>query len=180
MMGVGRRRGAPDAAGRPAAAPGARRGRRTAAGWTGGLVCLLACLACGSGREAEPSGPRLSPQHLLGRTPQQMVAHLGRPQSQRDEVSGHYGFLRWPDVDGVSVMAIVSGGKGVYVSYQFSPEDPFDEEVAFARLGLEIPDEPPAPLSDRGAKRWHPFGPYERLTVNPETRLIAIGSYPLR
>jgi hypothetical protein len=43
---------------------------------------------------------------------------------------------------------------------------------------MEVPDAAPEQMPRSRAKRWMPFGPFERLTVNPDTKLISVGTHP--
>ncbi|MFH1568084.1 MAG: hypothetical protein ABIL09_08810 [Gemmatimonadota bacterium] len=137
----------------------------------GGLLVLA---ACSRGPE-----PRLKAARLLGSEPEELKARLGEPRVHREEQGTHYGSMRWEGIEGVDVLVIIKGGKGSYVSYQFSGMEPFDEAAALARIGVDLPEQAPQQVPDSRARRWQPFGEYDRLTINPDTKLIAIGTHPL-
>lgn len=136
---------------------------------------LLAALSCSSKPET-----LLQVERLLGGTPEELIARLGEPKQNRGETEGDFGFLSWPDIEGVQVLVVVKGGKGVYVSYRFVGMETFDREAALALIGVEEPDMEPKPVAGSRAQRWQPFGEYERMTINPDTRLISVGSHPIQ
>lgn len=123
--------------------------------------------------------PRLKPERLIGSTPEELIARLGQPkQYQEEAATENFGFMIWPDLEGIHVLVIIKGGKSRYVSYQFKEMEPFDESKALALIGAKRPKAPPELIPRSQAKRWRPFGQYERLTINPDTKLISIGSHP--
>jgi hypothetical protein len=144
--------------------------------WTAGaaLVALLVNgVSCSFKKEA-----LLQPERLLGSTPERLIARLGQPKQHQEEHGAQFGFMRWPDIQGVHVLVIVKGGTGEYVSYQFRAMEPFDETKALALIGVELPEADPKPVPGSRAKRWQPFGKYEHMTINPDTRLISMGLNP--
>lgn len=136
-------------------------------------LALLVATSCG----LEPK-PLLSAHKLIGGTPEELVERLGEPKVNRQERGPHFGALRWADLDGVEVMVVIQSGKGTYASYQFQGMEPFDEGAALARIDVRLPASEPQELGDGGARRWEPCGDFERLTINPGTKLISIGSHP--
>jgi hypothetical protein len=136
---------------------------------------LLAALSCSSKPET-----LLQVERLLGDTPEELIARLGEPKQNRAEIEGDFGFLSWPDIEGTQVLVVVKGGKGVYVSYRFVGMETFDRDAALAIIGVEEPDMEPKPVAGSRALRWQPFGDYERMTINPDTRLISVGSHPIQ
>lgn len=136
-----------------------------------GLVC--GGLACTPKPET-----RLQADRLIGSTPEELIDRLGEPKEERAETPGSFGFLSWTGIEGVHVLVLFREGKGCYVSYQFKDMAPFDEQKALALIGVELPDQPPEEVPNSRAKRWQPFGSYERLTINPDTRLISVGAHP--
>lgn len=141
--------------------------------WTAMLGLVCGGLACSPKPET-----LLQADRLIGSTPEELIERLGEPKEQRAETSGSFGFLSWDDIEGTRVLVIVRDGKGRYVSYQFKGMESFDEQKALELIGVELPDEPPEEVPRSRAKRWQPFGPYERLTINPDTRLISVGTHP--
>ena len=141
--------------------------------WSAIVPMLWAVWAC----SPEPR-PLLSAHELIGSTPEQIIERLGEPRLNRPERGPHFGALRWADLEGVEVMVIVKGGVGSYVSYQFVAMDPFDEAAALARVDVEPPNEEPRILAGGQARRWEPCGPFARLTVSLETRLVSVGPHP--
>jgi len=139
------------------------------------LWALLAAFSCSSKPET-----LLQVERLLGGTPEELIARLGEPKQNRAESEGDFGFLSWPDVEGIHVLVVVKEGKGVYVSYRFVGMKSFDRAAALALIGVEEPEEEPKPVAGSRAERWQPFGEYERMTINPDTRLISIGSHPIQ
>lgn len=139
------------------------------------LLCgLVAGLSCAPRPE-----PLLGADQLLGSTPEQLSARLGEPLMHSEENPNHYGAMRWTDIEGVDLLVIVKGGVGTYVSYHFTGMESFDEAAALDRIGVEPPDAAPVAVPDSRAQRWQPCGEYERLTINPDTKLVSIGSHPL-
>jgi len=140
------------------------------------LLCtLLAAASCGT----EPE-PLLKAGRLIGSTPEQLIARLGEPQLHRAERGPHFGALRWADIDSVEVLVIIANGTGSYVSYQFVGMEPFDEAAALKRVDVILPKTAPEQMGDGGARRWEPCGEFVRLTINPATKLVSIGSHPWR
>jgi len=133
---------------------------------------LLAALSCSSKPET-----LLQVERLIGGTPEELITRLGEPKQNRAETEGDFGFLSWPDIEGTQVLVVVKGGKGVYVSYRFVGMETFDRDAALALIGVEEPDAEPQPVAGSRAQRWQPFGEYERMTINPDTRLISVGSH---
>jgi len=135
---------------------------------------MLAAWSCASNPE-----PLLDADQLIGSTPEQLSARLGEPLTHSEENPNHYGSMRWQGIEGVDILMIIKGGKGTYVTYHFTDMEPFDEAAALAQSGVELPDTAPELVANSQAKRWQPFGEYERLTINPDTKLVSIGSHPL-
>lgn len=140
-------------------------------------IALGLALLMGASCSREPQ-PLLSAHELIGATPETLVQRLGEPRMERDENGPHFGAMRWVDVEGAEVMAVIVGGVATYVSYQFKGMEAFDEAAALERIAVELPAAEPLKLGDGAARRWEPCGPFERLTVNPETRLISLGTHP--
>jgi hypothetical protein len=58
--------------------------------------------------------------------------------------------------------------------------EPFDEGKAFEMIGVEAPEEGWKYVAGTKARRWSPFREYEKLTISPKTKVISIGTDPLR
>ena len=121
---------------------------------------------------------RLDAHILLASTPPALQARLGEPKQDREEIEGHIGFMQWEDIEGVKVFAAIKNGKVVYVTYNFAAMESFDEAEAFNTIGIDPPKNEPKHIKKSKAKRWQPFEKYDRLTVNPDTKLISIGAHP--
>lgn len=121
---------------------------------------------------------RLDAHALLGRTPAALQARLGEPKQHREEIEDRMGVMNWTDVEGVKVFAAIKKGKAIYITYNFISMDTFDEAAAFRTIGVKRPEAEPEKLSKSNARRWQPFETYDRLTINPDTKLISIGSHP--
>ena len=154
--------------------PPAGRGRWRRSG-PAALLTLL-WLACACSPEPETL---LQADRLIGSTPGELTKRLGEPRVHNEETPNHFGSMRWEDLDGADVLVIVKGGEATYVTYHFSGAGPFDEADALTRIGVSLPESPPERLGDGGARRWQPCGNFERLTINPATRLISVGAFPL-
>lgn len=140
----------------------------------GAMVCLSLALACGRG-EAQKG---LEVPRVLGQTPEELQARWGTPDisiRKSDQLST----LQWKDLGGVWVYAVSQEGRVVYVTYTFAKMEPFEVNAAFRRLGIQPPKEPPEHEWENGAKRWIPFGPYEKLTVNPKTKAVTVAAKQL-
>jgi hypothetical protein len=116
---------------------------------------------------------------VLGSTPEQLMKRFGPPTTQvaeRDSI--HFGTITWENIEGVRVFAVVKNEKCAYVHYTFKEMEPFEENRAFRVIGIERPQQAPQLIPQSQAKRWKPFGQYDRLTVNPETKGVAIRAFP--
>jgi len=144
-------------------------------GWRAvALVAALALATC-----APKPEPLLDADRLIGSTPEQLGTRLGEPRVHNEETSTHYGSMRWSAIEGVDLMVIIKGAKATYITYHFVDMKPFDEAAALAQCGVELPDAEPQLISNSPAKRWRPCGVYERLTINPDTKLLSIGKHPM-
>ncbi len=140
--------------------------------------CLLLCAAVACGGEKTD----LNVHQLLDRTPEGLKARLGEPDISTKR-SEKVTTLQWRDADGDSTWVYVDliYGYSCYVTYTFKLMEPFDEREALRRIGIDPPAEEPETEWENGAKRWRPFGDYDRLTLNPVTKAVSvslIGSEP--
>ena len=144
------------------------------------VVGLLTLVALSCAREKPP----LDVHEVLGSTPEELQARWGDPHQNVEDpgVSWKYGHMLWLDVrdTGVRVWVVIRRGKASYVSYRFEAMEPFDELAAFRMIGVEVPDAEPQLMTTPGARRWEPFEDYDKMTLNPHTKFISIGSDPIR
>ncbi len=130
--------------------------------------------SCAPEKPQKPT-QKLNAYELLGSTPEDLIERLGEPiQFNKHKL------IRWKDVDGVRVFAALEKGKVTYVSYIFEKMKRFNEAKAFKIIGIERPKEKGNRVSDTSARRWSPFGAYDKLTVMPRTKSITIGKDPVR
>ena len=137
------------------------------------VLGILAGLCCARRQETAP----LHAEAILGSTAADLIERLGKPTQNRE---GR--FVRWADVDGVRVFVAFEEGsdRAAYVAYTFESMVPFDESKAFEVVGLEPPADGAKAYSDGKARRWEPYGKYDRLVVSTETKVIALGTDPFR
>ena len=142
------------------------------------LVISVLVLGVSCSREPMP----LDVHEVLGRSEADLIERWGEPWQRVQASEGRFGHLLWQDVlgTGVRVFVVIKEGEASYVSYRFEEMDPFDEEEALRMIGAERPDAEPQTMTTPGAKRWRPYGPYDKLTLNPRTRFISVGSDPVR
>lgn len=142
------------------------------------LTITVLILGVSCSREPAP----LDMHEVLGRSEAELIERWGEPRQHVPASEGRFGHLLWEDVldTGVRIFVVIKGGEVTYVSYRFEEMDPFDEDEAFRLIGAEWPDAEPQTMTTPGARRWRPYGPYEKLTLNPRTRFISVGSDPVR
>ena len=83
--------------------------------------------------------------------------------------------IQWKYIEGTWIFIILKDGRSIYVTYTFKEMDPFDEDEAFAILGITPPEDSLDWEWENEAKRWKPFGQYEKLVVNPKTKAVTVG-----
>lgn len=144
------------------------------------IALAVTVLVLGVSCSREP--PPLDVHEVLGTSEADLIERWGEPWQSVEASEGRFGHLLWQDVldTGVRVFVVIKGGEASYVSYRFERMDPFDEEEALRMIGVEAPDAEPQTMTTPGAKRWRPFGNYDKLTLNPRTRFISVGSDPVR
>ena len=150
------------------------RSRRVAA-----LVVLGAAIAAGSCSRQE--GGLLVARQALGSSLEEAIDRWGEPEHYTPDPlmeSGH-GFASWSDVAGARITAFSRMGRIIWVTYRFLRMDPFDEAEAFRLVGVAPDPAQARHLRSPGAKRWSPFEGYQKLTVSPVTRMVAIGRDPM-
>ena len=142
------------------------------------LAVTVSMLGVSCSREPPP----LDVHEVLGRSEAELIERWGEPRQHVQASGGRFGHLLWEDVldTGVRVFVVIKGGEVSYVTYRFEEMDPFDEDEALRLIGAERPDADPQTMTTPGARRWRPYGPYEKLTLNPRTRFISVGSDPVR
>lgn len=142
-------------------------------------VCFAALLSIGScsREEAKP----LDVNRVLGSTLGEVIERWGEPKMHTpdQQIDGVFGYASWPDVQGAKVTAFSKEGKIIWVTYRFPKMDPFDEAEAFRLVNVDPAQDQARLLRSPGAKRWTPFGKYQKLTVSPATKMVAAGEDPL-
>ena len=125
-----------------------------------------------------PETPPLYYRELLGSGPNALVDRLGEPDRRRPEKPEMHGFMTWNDFreTGVRAMVMIQKGKAIYVAYTFRGMEEFDEGEALAVIGLRKPGEEPHRFDGSRAVSWRPFEKYDKLVMNPDTRLIGVGN----
>lgn len=156
------------------------------------MVCgLLVLLSCSKEKKGDEtlSGARskrgektfLDVHAILGSTPEELMERFGEPKPYIPEREGASdGYMTWKDLYGVRVFAVIRDGRCAYVHYQFNEMDPFDEEAAFGIVGIERPEHEPELIPQSEAKKWKPFEHYDRLTVSPKTKGVAVRAYAFK
>ncbi len=133
------------------------------------LLLSLTSLGCG-GREPQV----LDLSEVFGRSMEELKERFGKPDIliQKSETVAT---VQWKSVEGTWVFVVMKDGQARYVTYNFKDMEPFDEEEAFRRIGIDLPEEEPEHSWENGAKRWIPFGEYEKLVTNPVTKAVTVG-----
>jgi hypothetical protein len=121
--------------------------------------------------------PPLYYRELLGSGPNALIERLGEPDGRRREKPGMHGFMTWNDFreTGVRAMVMIQKGKVTYVAYTFRGMKEFDQNQALAVIGLSEPGEEPHRFDGSRAVSWRPFEEYDKLVINPDTKLIGVG-----
>ena len=116
---------------------------------------------------------------VLGSSVEELVARFGEPDAYRPQLGNQpYGNIKWNDLKGVKVFAILKDSLCAYVNYGFKKMDPFDETEALRIIGVEPPQEEPAvSVPETGVKKWYPFEQYHRLTVSSRVKNVAVKGY---
>ena len=156
--------------------------------------CGLLLLSC-SGNEESPQDQRakiaalkaaktdgrtyLDVHFVLGSSAEELVARFGEPDAYRQQVGNQpYGNIKWNDLKGVKVFAILKDSLCAYVNYGFRTMDPFDETEALRIIGVEPPEEEPAvSVPETGVKKWYPFEQYHHLTVSSQVKNVTVKGY---
>ena len=125
--------------------------------------------------DQEPERFTVSAHEILGKTPEELEEMQGEPNAYKMELKGHSsGYMTWKDIQGIKVFVAIRGGKSHYVTFTFQEETDFDERKLLSQLGLKYPSTEPRLIPP--AKRWQPYEKYDRLTIDPETKMISLGS----
>lgn len=116
---------------------------------------------------------------VLGSSVEELVSRFGEPDAYRPQLGSQpYGNIKWNDLKGVKVFAILKDSLCAYVNYGFQKMDPFDETRALRIIGVEPPEEKPAvSVPETGVKKWFPFEQYHRLTVSSQVKNVAVKGY---
>ena len=138
-------------------------------GWL--MVSLLLVFNFGCSGSV-PQLTKLDVNELLGETRETLEKRLGESDIHKHN---NIDTIQWKDVNGVWVFVVLKDGRSNYVTYTFKFMDTFDEEEAFRLIGISNPDEKPEYVWENKAKRWRPFGDYQKMVVNPETKAITVG-----
>jgi hypothetical protein len=117
---------------------------------------------------------------VLGSTPEELIERFGEPKPYIHEREGVPGNMVWKNLYDVRVFTVIRDGRCAYVHYTFNELEPFDEGEAFQVVGIERPKHDPILIPQSEARRWKPFEEYDRLTVNPKTKGVAVRAYPFR
>jgi len=139
------------------------------------VLAIGLCILPGCGREV----PLLDVHELMGMGPDQLKERLGPADGELEETPVRFGFLRWNRVQGVRVLVMIKKGRAEYFTYTYRDMETFDETEALATAGIERPSEDPALVELSEAVRWEDYEGYGRLTINPETKMVSVGSPPV-
>ena len=161
----------------------------------GFFCCVFPLLSCSGSEEVaqdeaakiaafkaarNPEGETYLDVHfVLGSRVEELVERFGEPDAYRPQLGNQpYGNIKWNDLKGVKVFAILKDSLCAYVNYGFVEMDPFDEMEAFRIIGVEPPEEEPAvSVPETGVKKWFPFEQYHRLTVSSQVKNVTVKGY---
>lgn len=111
--------------------------------------------------------------YTLGRTKAQLEEHFGDADIFILKTAD-MSTIQWKYIEGTWIFIILKDGRSTYVTYTFKEMDPFDQDEAFQALGIGAPKSLDWEW-ENDAKRWKPFGKYEKLVVNPKTQAVTVG-----
>ena len=137
------------------------------------LVPLALVIGVGCGG-SDQSKTKLDVYELLGETREALEERLGECDIFIHK-HNNIDTIQWKDVKGVWVFVVLKDGRSNYVTYTFKYMDTFDEQEAFNLIGIANPKEKPEYEWENKARRWKPFGAYQKMVVNPETKAITVG-----
>ena len=145
-----------------------------------GAVALLLTAAVAMGSCSREAG-MLDARQALDGSLEEAIDRWGEPERYTPDPlrEGGHGFASWPDVEGARITAFSRMGKIIWVTYRFQDMDPFDEAEAFRLIGVDPDPDRATHLRSPGARRWSPFERYQKLTVSPVTRMVAMGHDPM-
>ncbi len=121
-----------------------------------------------------PPLTKLNVNELLGETRETLEKRLGESDIFIHK-HNNIDTIQWKDVNGVWIFVVLKDGRSNYVTFTFKFMDTFDEEEAFRLIGISNPKEKPEYVWENKAKRWRPFGVYQKMVVNPGTKAITVG-----
>ena len=131
-------------------------------------ILIVPCVA------SSKSKTELDLSYTLGHTKVGLEEHFGEADVFIQKAAD-LSTVQWKYIDGVWIFLILRDGRSVYVTYTFKEMDPFDEQEAFEILGISPPGESLDWEWENEAKRWKPYGKYEKLVVNPSTKAVTVG-----
>ena len=111
--------------------------------------------------------------HTLGRTKVQLEDHFGEADIFIQKTAD-MSTIQWKYIEGSWIFIIIKDGRSTYVTYTLKDMEPFDQDEAFQILGIVSPKSLDWEWENE-AKRWKPFGQYEKLVVNPSTKAVTVG-----
>jgi len=121
----------------------------------------------------------LDAHFVLGSSLDELVVRFGEPDVYRPQLGDQpHGNVKWNDLKGVKVFAIIKDSTCAYVNYSFQAMDPFDETAAFGLVGVERPeDEPTVSVFKTGVTKWYPFEHYHHMTVSTQQKNVTIKGF---
>ena len=147
-----------------------------------GSAFALICALLASGSCAREEERPLDVHRVLGSSFEEVSERWGKPEQYTADpmVPEGHGYGSWPNVMGARITAFSRMGKIIWVTYRFPDMEPWDEAEAFRLVNVDPPQDQARHLSSTpGAKRWSPFEQYQKLTVSPVTKMVAIGHDPM-
>jgi len=116
---------------------------------------------------------------VLGSTLEELTERFGEPDAYRPQLGNQpYGNVKWNDLKGVKVFAVIKDSLCAYVNYGFYQLDPFAETEAFRIIGVERPEEDPTvSVPKTGVTKWYPFEHYHHLTVSSQAKNVSVKGY---
>lgn len=142
-------------------------------GWLSVPLYLIGVLSFGCNGSVSQK-TKLNVYELLGETRETLEKRLGESDIFIHK-HNNVDTIQWKDVKGVWVFVVLKDGRSNYITFTFKDMEIFDEEEAFRLIGITNPKEKPEYVWENKARRWKPFGVYQKMVVNPETKAITVG-----